>query len=398
LNGVEGAHSLVIAVNRRHLSISSAACALIWCASSAAQEGARVDLYSGPLVTSGRVIGMGGAFLAIAEGADAQLINPVAYTMRAPHTINDWFDWDVALSLFNVGAEDDTDLDQSGRSAFEDAELVQLGFNLKFGRHGFGMLGVLQNYTISRNLEDDEEELVYGQSVISIGYAYAETAWSWGVALVGGSARIKEPNAPEPIARLSGAGVMVGAVFHPPDSQWRYGITARTQSLGKDFEGDQSARNTLIPQSIVLPGSIAIGAARMFGQRPATATGSFGEGPPQPIPHGRYLLVASDLVMTGPTDNAVTPQAFLDADPMPTDIPIALSLRLGAEAEVLPDLLRVRAGTYYEPDRLDPWAGRWHITSGVDLAIDVWTRWRLGAVIDAADGWLNFGVGLGFWR
>ena len=379
----------------RHLSIASV---VLSAASAHAQDGVRVDLYTGPLITSGRVIGMGGAFLAIAEGADAQLVNPAAYTMRAPHTINDWFDWDVALSWFNVGAEDDIDLDQSGRSAFEDAELVQMGFNLKFGRHGFGLLGVIQNYTISRTLDDAEEQLVYGQSVVSIGYAYAETGWTWGVALVGGTANVERPGDPEPIARLNGAGLMFGMVVHEADSPWRFGITGRTQSIGKDFEGDQAARNTLIPQSIVLPGTLAIGAARQWGARVFNVAPSYGEGPLAAESRGRYLLVSSDLVLTGSTDNAVTPLAFLDADARPTDIPVALSLRAGAEAEVIADRLRVRTGTYYEPDRLDPWGGRFHITGGVDLGFELWTRWRLGAVIDAAGGWLNYGVGLGFWR
>lgn len=385
-------------MSRRHFSLSALACGALWSAPSAAQDGVRVDLYSGPLVTSGRVIGMGGAFLAIAEGADAQLINPAAYTMRAPHTINDWFDWDVALSWFNVGAEDDIDLDQSGRSAFEDAELVQLGFNLKFGRHGFGLLGVVQNYTISRVIDDAEEQLIYGQGVISIGYAYAQTGWTWGVALVGGTANVERPGDPEPIAELNGGGLMFGMVIHEADSPWRFGLTARTQSIGKDLEGDQSARNTLIPQSIVLPGAIAIGAARQWGARIFNVAPTYGDGPPAIESRGRYLLVSTDLVLTGPTDNAVTPLAFLDADARPTNIAPALSLRAGAEAEVIADRLRLRTGTYYEPDRLDPWGGRFHITGGADLGFELWTRWRLGAVIDAADGWLNFGLGLGFWR
>ena len=395
---MEGAHSLVIAVNRRHLSLSSAACALLWCASSAAQEGTRVDLHSGPVISSGRVIGLGGAFLAVAEGADSQLINPAAYTMRPPHTVDDWFDWDFALSWFDIGARDGIDLDQSGRAAFEDAQLLQVGFNLKFGRHGFGLIVAQESYTISRTIDGVDQQLVYGQVVPSFGYAYAWDTFTLGVSLVGSNAEISRARDQDPFAELTGAGFLLGGVYHVPESPWRFGATLRTQSVGKNFRGDTEAVNTLVPGAIVLPWSVSIGAARMWGARTFNPLNSYGDGQPATLGRGRYLMATADLVLTGPTADAVTAQAFLDADSQSQDIPASLSVHAGAEAEVIADRLRVRTGTYYEPDRLAPLEGRWHITGGADLGFEWGWKWRLGAVFDAADAYLNLGVGLGLWR
>ena len=379
----------------RHLSIAAAALAT---SSAHAQDGARVDLHTGPVVSSGRVIGLGGAYRAVAEGADSQLINPAAYTMRAPHTINEWFDWDIALSWFNIGARDGIDLDQSGRAAFEDAQILQFGFNLKFGRHGFGVILAQETYTISRLVDGTEQQLLYGQVVPSVGYAYAWDTWSLGVAVVGSNAEIKRVGEEQPFASLEGAGLQLGAVYHVPESPWRFGATLRTQSVGTEFSGDEQAINSLVPEAIVLPWSLSFGAARMWGERVFNPINSYGDGPPGTLGSGRYLMATADVVLTGPTADAVTAQAFLDADSEAVNIPASLSLHAGAEAEVIANRLRVRTGTYYEPDRLAPLAGRWHLTGGADLAFEWGWTWRLGAVVDAADAYLNVGLGLGLWR
>lgn len=378
----------------RHLA---ALAALLFASRVVAQEGARVDFHQGPVVSSGRVIGLGGAYLAVAEGADAQLVNPAAYAIRPAYSVDDWFDWDIALSWFDVGAKDDIDLDQSGRAAFDDAQLLQAGFNLKFGRHGFGMLVAQQAFRISRVIDGREEALEYGQLIPSFGYAYAWDEWTFGAAIIGSNAQIRRPEG-QPFAQLTGGGLLFGAVYHHQESPWRFGATLRTRSVGAEFVGDAQALNALVPREIVLPFALAVGVARMWGERAFNPKASYGEGTPAPRRGRRYLMATGDLVLTGPTQDAVAAQAFLEADSTPRDMPASLSVRAGLEAEVIADRLALRVGTYFEPYRPEPLQGRWHATGGADLAFELWWRLKLGVVIDVAERYLNFGLGLGFWH
>lgn len=364
---------------------------------AAAQARTRVDFHQGPVVSSGRVIGLGGAYIAVAEGADAQIVNPAAYAIRPAHAVDDWFDWDVALSWFNIGAKDDIDLDQSGRGAFEDAQLLQLGFNLKFGRHGFGLLVAQQAYRISRQLDESDEALEYGQLIPSIGYAYAWDEWTFGAAIIGSNAQIKRPGQ-EPFARLNGGGLLLGAVYHHPESPWRFGATLRSRTVGAEFEGDAQALNDLVPEEIVLPWSLSFGVARMWGERTFNPRARYGAGEPTPRSGRRYLMVTADIVFTGPADQAIAAQAFLEADSEPIDIPASASLHAGVESEVFANRLVLRAGSYYEPYRPDPTRGRLHGTAGADLRFEWGWQWKLGTVIDVAPDYLNFGLGVGFWH
>lgn len=362
-----------------------------------AQAPVRVDFHQGPIISAGRVIGMGGAFLAIAEGADSQLVNPVAYTMRSPHTVNEWFDWDVALSWFDISARDDIDLDQSGRAAFESARLLQFGFNLKFGRHGFGLFLAQQAYTIEDETTDDDTRLIYGQIQPSLGYAYAEDDWSWGVAVAGSDAQIARPDQ-DPLARITGAGLLLGAVYHPQNSPWRIGATWRTTSVGAEREGDPDTAAEQLPEEIVLPWEVGVGVAHMWGDRIFNPRRSYGAGKPGDTGGRRYIMASADVLLTGGTDNAISAQEFLDADAQPQDLPASLSVRMGVESEVIADRLQVRAGTYYEPARPDPWGGRWHGTAGADVALEWGWRWKIGTVLDVAPDYLNFGLGVGLWH
>lgn len=51
----------------------------------------RIDYSQGPILNSNRIIGMSGAFVSVAEGADAHLVNPASFAMRARHVRNDFF-------------------------------------------------------------------------------------------------------------------------------------------------------------------------------------------------------------------------------------------------------------------------------------------------------------------
>jgi len=55
-----------------------------------------IDLVSGPVVGSARVVGLGGAYTALAAGADGAAWTPAAYATRSLWYLS-WFEFDLAL-------------------------------------------------------------------------------------------------------------------------------------------------------------------------------------------------------------------------------------------------------------------------------------------------------------
>lgn len=366
------------------------------------QRRVRVDFYQGPIVSSSRVIGLGGAYVSVAEGADGHLVNPAAFAVRYPYTADDWFDWDVSLSWLNL-APGQADLDQSGRPGdFEEAQLLQLGFNVKFGRHGFGLHLAGQTFTLERTLEAEPERIQYGQTLGGPGYAYAflDGQLTVGWLILGGTAQVERVAGGQAIAKVTGGGSLLGALYGPFDRPWRVGATLRTEVIGKEFSGEAEAADRLVPGELVVPWELAVGVSRQWGERVYNRRPTFGDegATPAPPPGRRGLLASADLLLTGPVEHAVSARAFLDGDGRASGQEASLSLRAGAEAEIFPDFMAIRAGTYYEPSRLEAFAGRWHGTAGIDVRYELWWNGKVAAVIDLAEGYLNWGLGLGFWH
>ena len=80
---------------RRRVSLALCAAHLLVGAPAQAQI---LDFFNGRVIASGRVLGLGGAFIGIAQGVDGHLINPVSFTKRVWHTSDQRLDWDFGSS------------------------------------------------------------------------------------------------------------------------------------------------------------------------------------------------------------------------------------------------------------------------------------------------------------
>ncbi len=122
-----------------------------------------------------------------------------------------------------------------------------------------------------------------------------------------------------------------------------------------------------------------------------------------------YVLISSSLLITGPVENAVGVESFLQGRVQRSGEKVTFSPRLGVESEVVPGWLTLRAGTYGEPTRFDR-AGaraRLHGTTGLDLKLFPWTvfglfddgtHWRVSGALDAARRYFSWGVSIGVWH
>ena len=104
------------------------------------------------------------------------------------------------------------------------------------------------------------------------------------------------------------------------------------------------------------------------------------------------------MVVTGSSPNAIGVRSFLAKSHQPTGEHLSLSLRFGMEWEAIDNLLVVRGGSYYEPSRFENMGGRIHGTAGFDVRLPALWDWRIGFSMDAANDYVNAGLGVGFWH
>jgi len=260
----------------------------------------------------------------------------------------------------------------------------------------------------------------YGHTLGGVGmaYAFSDGELVLGAGLSGSTAELRldsivdeEVVAQEGVS-LAEASLLggVGVLFAPKEQRYRLGCTLRWPVELNQANASRLARvdhvetlelgNWQTPRAILVGGSFAMGFSYLFGPKPANATPTYGERPP---PAGdadrRYVLVTADLEITGSVDDdAIGVLSYLADQPLSSGRGTAVSVRAGAESEVLPNRLRVRGGAYFEPSRFESAVGRPHLVAGADVRITVFWDWSLSAVADVAPGYRNWSLGMGFWH
>ncbi len=122
-------------------------------------------------------------------------------------------------------------------------------------------------------------------------------------------------------------------------------------------------------------------------------------------PREKILLLAS-VLLTGPSNNAVSIDGFLDQRVETVGRTVSATPRVGLESEPLPDRMLLRVGTYVEPTRYESGQPRQHFTFGGDVRLfplDFWgllpqANWKIGVVIDLAPRYTNYGLAIGNWH
>lgn len=365
-------------------------------------EPVRLDLARGPLLSTSRITGLGGAFTGIALGIDGAPMNPAAYANR-PEASTSWFDWDPSFDL-HIASARDTDWDGDGftygRFSRDDAvefQAVNLGLLLQFGAVGVGVFNS-----------------AYGWSAGDTTVSHVDTSLGFGIALgegeviLGLSAHVANLSIDDGVAvtALSGLGPDLGLLLRLPELPVAFGARFRPQ-IG--LSPAASAASSSAPYLGVLPWRFSLGASwRLSAQgrpynHPLRA--------PSPAGDPRYLLVSADLSITGATHGQSLEGVIASGDPQLLDLgpdmqprlasgaSPSVALHLGGEGEVVRRRLRARFGTYFEPIRVVEAAPfRLHVTGSAELRLfELLFDWKLTIGFDLARGWQNFTFGVGIW-
>ena len=119
-----------------------------------------------------------------------------------------------------------------------------------------------------------------------------------------------------------------------------------------------------------------------------------------------YVQVAASMLVSGPVENAVGVESMVTQTVNRSGQKTVMSPRIGIESGVIPEYLKLRAGSYIEPTRFDGSEARIHATAGLDVKLLVWNvlglwpddyMWRLGLGGDVSRRYYTWGVTIAGW-
>lgn len=258
-----------------------------------------VDLFQGPVTASTRVIGMGGAYVAIAERVEGSFYNPAAPAVRLPWSTAS-VDVDGAIGFAAPGTIQRSDFFNSGAdrtnlatSRPDDFVFLDLEGHLQVDNWGFGAALMRQHYGLSRTTNQTTEAQRDRLSAdVYIGLAQVARSTANGQLVVGVGLRptsLNVVNTNPSETQLSdlfttrGVGYSVGFLWRPNDLNFRVGgcfnsavstrVTLTSDRIGTDSAGNHrvgagTADEMYLPEQVGLPWELDLGVAVQFGARP----------------------------------------------------------------------------------------------------------------------------------
>jgi hypothetical protein len=402
------------------------ACASLPTSCALAQEDAEtLDAGRGLVTGSTRRIGLGGAFVALADDSEGVAINPASVAIRLPYSFSPWdygFGVDIAIGawlpendIYNQPEQADGD-----RSS---ALFGSLAGNVYYQHAGFGVSAEAQRNAGSRS---DRAQGIDSDLAANFGMVHLDLAYGFldGQLLLGAGPRIvgmsfERTSSSSGLFSKAGVGWAAGAVIKPQVGQYRF-AAAYKSSIEAELPSEEGSP----PGTFHVPWEAAFGFAYQFGRRPfnpplvtAVQMARDRTGRLEPTPseieqaedelyerylrlQRRYVLISTELsLIEGGGELGFTGQSARSA-------PI-FSPRIGLETEIIAHHLRLRGGSYYEPALVPEATPRVHGTGGLDVRLFRWNvfglidrfdYWQLSLAADAARAYLNTSFSIGFWH
>jgi hypothetical protein len=291
----------------RPASVALAAAALLWSAETGAQCSAgrsawepsvknltssdyALDLHQGPVFAGTRVIGLAGAFVAIAEGVDGDTQNPASPAVRAPYS------YSSAEQEFGFGVTFPSglrhyDFFNSGReTCLPTGNQVYVFLNgavhVQVDNWGFAATGDLQQYSFRGQNAVPEAGRRSLTAQIMQNHVMTAHAFDDGQLAIGVGARVTTLiittrstvlEEGTNLLQTAGSGLEAGFVWKPNDTRIRLGAAFRSTSTARtpqssrrllNADNDDPEDDRFIPSRVTVPWDVNFGAALQLGQRP----------------------------------------------------------------------------------------------------------------------------------
>jgi hypothetical protein len=248
-----------------------------------------IDLFTSPVLGPGRIVGMGGAHVAIASGIDGAVYNPVGYAERLEKEIK-FFAFDITGGIWLGGLFRNYDFDNNGGRKISSADTLQvtLGTRFQFAQFGVGASALLRLY----RLKDQSGHAVSDVGILTVragaGYAFLDGGLVIGAAMVYtafdiskvGSSQTFDPSriaSNQSLVSFTGYGAEIGALVRPKRERYRAGAVFRTPIQSKASHDDSTtgddglerAQGFVVPSGVHVPWEVDLGFAYQFGERRA---------------------------------------------------------------------------------------------------------------------------------
>ncbi len=383
----------------------------------------RIDLYGGPVLGSTRVVGLAGAYAALAEKTVGLPFNAASAANRTTYS-DTRFDWGLGYDFLFPGTfrKDHFDFDNNGRSLRRNTSLLELAGLIQWGSFGLGLRVRGQ----SNQFQDDVSpprifEAGMGTFQFTGGYGLFDHQLVFGTGLRIGYFNVHESGEGENAFSATTVGTDFGLLLRPQAWPVRLGaslLVPLTSEVSLDEEPGTLPSLFLPEKGIAIPVELRLGGAVLFGKRawnalpeafrPAApsrpeAEETEEEAKPEPYLDAFYVLLSAEIVIWGAVRDAVGIDGFLQQIEERSGRVPTCSVRLGAETEVWPDQLRLRGGTYWEPSRFEDYPGRLHVTFGLEarlFEVHFLGHYTLNfsAAVDFAQRYSNISLSIGFWH
>ncbi len=254
-----------------------------------------IDLHQGSVLAGNRVMGLAGAYVAIAEDVDGDLQNPAAPAVRPFFSVES-FDYWLGLGLtfptglqrldfFNSGSE-------TGFRGFGDEPVfITPALNLQWDTFGLGVTAELQNYGFeTEGIPETDASAATLATVLTTLHFQCANSFMDGQLIAGIGLRYltmsleAAPSAEQDARSLfdtSGFGMEFGVVWRPNLAPYRLGLAFRSSidtqpsfsrnllptDTGDIIVGNNGA-SLYLPERVSLPWDVNLGAAVQFGKRP----------------------------------------------------------------------------------------------------------------------------------
>ncbi len=383
-------------------------------------ESNRVDTVRGAIKGSTRFIGLGGAFVAIADDTEGVAKNAASVAVRLPYSWDAFsFSFGVDISVATWLPKNDLYNAPENGDSKSGALFGSLAALANYRHFGFGVAAEAEQNALSHDAQGISTKRTANFGLIHLATAYGyfdgQLQLGAGLRIVGFSLDVSKSATP----LTAGVGYAAGFIVKPKRRQYRVGV-AIEQPINAELAGEPGAP----PTTVAIPWTSALGFAYQFGTRPLNPSFVTAADRARQIAAGReptradlkkaeqqlfeeyqksqnwYLLLSTELaVIEGSSEFSLGRHLALD-QPL-------FSPRLGLETEVVPRYLRLRAGSYLELATTEDGHSRLHGTGGLDVKLFRWDvfglvhpfdYWQLSLAADGANSYLNTSLSIGFWH
>lgn len=387
----------------------------------AATRPERLYLNPGVLMGSSRVVGLGGAYVGIAEGVAGFTNNLAALAHRDPKLDKDW-DVGVTLSWLDLplAQAKGKDLDNDGLADDAPTTLQLLGAVMLQYRN-FGLGFSLRNYQVAycNTVHCDPDDLIRVsliQTALAGAMAFGRDDFILGFGIY--SAQAVFTHKPEEDSRYGDTGIALDMLYRPYGRPYRLGVSVRPEVVGAWRPGAGQVpflAGRQLYSAVVSPAVLSLGVSWRLGEgaerynrlspaarRQMLEGEHFAEVPAEDAPGaptGRWLIsVQTDFISR--VENAVSVHSFTAlTEPEKVGVSGMLQPRVGVEHETWPGRLRTRLGAFIEPSPFTDHLPRPHLTGGFELYLFSYLEdWALTTSFDVSRRYSNFGISIGFWR